>query len=613
MRLSGQEQNFSEVIKRRMLVFTALIIAFFLFLIFRLWYLQVIKSDELKLMAENNRVRTVPLKAYRGKIFDRNKREIIDSRPSFNLSLTPEDVKDIERVLSAIGSKIKIDTERIKREIKNSAPFQPVIIKRDISWDEVAFIEERLLDLPGIFLDIEPVRNYLHGETGSHIFGYLGEITKTQLDGLKISDYRLGDFIGQYGIEKKYETILKGKRGSKLMEVDAAGRELKILRQTDPDFGYNLYLTIDIELQKEAERLFEGKNGALVAMDPRDGSILAMVSKPSFDPNLFAGGVSKPYWSNLITDDHKPLQNRAIHGQYPPGSVFKIITAAAGLEEEVITPSGTIDCPGYFKLGKKSYRCWKKGGHGRMDVHNALIQSCDVFFYTVGFRLGVDRLSRYSKGFGLGNPTNIDLEGEKGGLVPTSDWKESVKGEPWILGETVSVSIGQGFNLVTPIQLANMIASVANGGKIFKPRIVWKMETTDGNPIEDIKPEIRGKLAITQKNLDIIREALYGVVNDPRGTGRASNTGAVKVAGKTGTAQVIKMPEMEEKKDEDVPYEFRDHAWFVAFAPYENPTIAVSVLVEHGGHGGSVAAPIAGKLIKSYIEGHQSTGAPEHQ
>lgn len=603
MKLSWQGQNFAEAIKRRVLVFTILIIVSFSFLVLRLWYLQVIKSDELKLMAENNRVRAVPLKAYRGKIFDRKNQEIIDSRPSFNLALIPEDVKNIDKILSAIGKKIEIDTERIKREIKNSPPFQPVIIKRDISWEEVAFIEERLFDLQGIFLDIAPVRNYLYGETGSHIFGYLGEITKAQLEELKVTDYRLGDFIGQYGIEKKYEPILKGKRGSKLMEVDAAGRELKILKQTDPNFGYNLYLTIDIELQKEAESLFEGKNGALVAIDPRDGSILAMVSKPSFNPNLFAVGVSKPYWSNLITDEHKPLQNRAIQGQYPPGSVFKIIVAVAGLEEEVITPSATIDCPGYFKLGKKSYRCWKKGGHGRMDVHDALVQSCDVFFYTVGFRLGVDRLSRYSKGFGLGNPTNLDLEGEKGGLVPTSDWKESVKGEPWIQGETISISIGQGYNLVTPIQLANMIASVANGGKIFKPRIVWKIETTDGKPIEEIKPEQKGRLAVAQKNLDIIKEALHGVVNDPRGTGRASNIAGVEVAGKTGTAQVIKMPEMEDKKEEDIPYEFRDHAWFVAFAPYENPVIAVSVLVEHGGHGGSAAAPIAGKVIKSYMEG----------
>ena len=600
MRIGGREQNFSETVKGRILIFTILIVTSILFLIFRLWYLQIIKSDELKLLAENNRVRTIPLKAYRGKIFDRNNKEIINSRPSFNLLLTPEDVKEPERILSIIASRFKIDMDRIKMEIKNShALFQPVTLKRNLSREEVAFIEEHRIDLPGVFLDIEPARNYVHEEAASHIFGYVGEITKPQLDNLRNSDYRLGDLIGQYGIEKRYESTLKGKRGSKYVEVDAVGRELKVLREVKPDFGYNLYLTIDIELQKEAEGLFEGKNGALVAIDPRDGSILAMVSKPSFNPNFFAGGVSKEYWSNLTADNYKPLQNRAIQGQYPPGSVFKIITATAGLEEGVITPATIINCPGFFKLGKKTYRCWKKSGHGKMDLQNALIQSCDVFFYTVGFRLGVDRLSQYAYSSGLGNSTDIDLEGEKAGLIPTSDWKERAKGEPWVAGETLSVSIGQSFNLVTPIQLANMISAVANGGTIFKPRIVYKIETESG--VNEVKPEIKGKLAAAQKTLDIIRDSLRGVVSDARGTGRAATISGIVVAGKTGTAQVIKMKESEDKADEDLPYEFRDHAWFVAFAPYENPTIAVAVLVEHGGHGGSAAAPIAGRLIKKYL------------
>jgi len=604
MKIGGLDRNFSETIKVRIIVFTLFIAASFSFLILRLWYLQVIKSDELKLQAENNRIRMVPLKAYRGKIFDRNGREIINNRPSFNLSIIPEYIKDLDRILSLIASRVKVDTEKIKRDIKNDfTPFQSIIIKKDISRDEVAFIEEHSLDLPGVFLEIEPMRDYLYGDTGSHIFGYLGEITKTQLEGLKVSDYRLGDFIGQYGVEKRYESILKGKRGSKYVEVDAVGRELKVFKQVDPDFGYNLYLTIDIEIQKEAERLFEGKNGAVVAIDPRDGSILAMVSKPSFDPNMFAGGVPKEYWSNIINDAYKPLQNRAIQGQYPPGSVFKIVTAAAGHEESVITADTTIDCPGYFILGKKSYRCWRKGGHGRMNLRNAIIQSCDVYFYTVGFRLGIDRLSRYAFGFGLGSPTDIDIEGEKAGLIPTEEWKESAKGETWIPGETISASIGQGFNLVTPIQMANMMAAVANGGTLYKPKIIFGAEAADKKLIEDEDSKIKGRLLVSQKTLDIIKDALHGVVSDPRGTGRASSIKGIEVAGKTGTAQVIRMAEMEDKNnDEEIPYEFRDHAWFVAFAPYENPMIAVVVLVEHGGHGGSAAAPIAGKLIKSYIE-----------
>src|SRR3989338_2840033 len=603
MKIGGFERNYSESIKVRIIIFTLFIIISFSFLILRLWYLQIIKSDELKLQAESNRIRIVPLKAYRGKIFDRNGKEIINNRPSFDLSIIPEYVKEMDNVLSLISSRIKIDKDRIKRDIMNSsASFQSIMIKKDISWEEVAFIEEHGLDLPGVLMEIEPLRNYLYGEIGSHIFGYLGEITKTQMEGLKVSDYRIGDFIGQYGVEKRYETFLKGKRGSKYVEVDAAGKEIKVLKQINPDFGYALYLTIDVELQREAERLFEGKNGAVVAIDPRDGSILAVVSKPSFNPNMFAGGVSNTYWSNIITDEHKPLQNRAIQGQYPPGSVFKIITAAAGLEEGVITPATTSECNGYFKLGKKNYRCWRKGGHGRMDLRNAIIQSCDVYFYTVCFRLGIDRLSRYAFGFGLGSPTGIDLEGEKAGLIPTEEWKESVRGEPWILGETVSASIGQGFNLVTPIQMANMFAAVANGGTLYKPKIMWKVETADGNLIEEGNFKVKAHLSASQKTIETIRDALHGVVSDPRGTGMASNIKGIEVAGKTGTAQVIKMAETEDKGDEEIPYEFRDHAWFAAFAPYEKPVISVAVLVEHGGHGGSAAAPITGKLIKSYIE-----------
>jgi penicillin-binding protein 2 len=351
-------------------------------------------------------------------------------------------------------------------------------------------------------------------------------------------------------------------------------------------------------------------NGSVVVMKVQTGEVIAMASNPSFDPNKFASGISPENWNALVDDEWHPLQNRSIHGQYPPGSTYKIVTALAGLEEGVIKPDTSIYCPGHFKLGRGRYRCWKKSGHGSMNLHDALVQSCDVYFYTIGHRLGIDTIAKYAKRFGLGSSTRLGLSQEKRGLVPTTQWKLLNKKEPWLLGETISASIGQGFNLVTPMQQVSMIAAVANGGMLLKPYLVKRIEEPEGQIREEFFPNIVGHLGADPEHLEQIRRALRDVVNGNRGTARKSRLKNIIVSGKTGTAQVVRMKSNEElEKGEAIPVKYRDHAWFVAFAPYEKPEIAVAIIIEHGGHGGATAAPIAKKIFKKYFELYPPAGS----
>ena len=344
-------------------------------------------------------------------------------------------------------------------------------------------------------------------------------------------------------------------------------------------------------------------NGSVVVMKVQTGEVIAIASNPSFDPNLFAAGISPENWNSLVNDEWHPLQNRSIHGQYPPGSTYKIVTAIAGLEEGIIKPDTSVFCPGHFKLGRGRYRCWKKSGHGSVNLHDALVQSCDVYFYTIGHRLGIDTIAKYAKRFGLGSPTRLGLSQEKRGLIPTTRWKLRNKKEPWLLGETISASIGQGYNLVTPIQQASMISAVANGGVLLKPYLVKRIEGPEGHSHNEFFPNIVGQLEVDPDHLEQVRKALRDVVNGARGTAKKSRLKNIVVSGKTGTAQVVRMKSNEElEKGEAIPVKYRDHAWFVAFAPYEKPEIAVSVIIEHGGHGGATAAPIAGAVLKKYFE-----------
>ena len=607
MILFGYGTDTSDAIKKKIRIFAILVVVSFLCLWMRIWYLQILKWQYLTGLSENNRVRMVTLPANRGMIKDRNGETLVSIRPAFNLYLTPEDARDLDSSLDKLSQRISFDREKLKKKMAQTKSFQEVLIKGDIPREEVAFVEENNMSLPGIRIRAEPLRNYVFNNLASHTLGYLGEISKASLERLKDPAYRQGDFVGKNGLENIYESLLRGKKGYKEVEVDVSGRELKTLRKLPPESGNNLILTLDVKIQEELEKLMtktaeQNMNGSVVVMKVQTGEIIAITSKPSFDPNKFAAGISPKNWRDLVTDEWHPLQNRSIHGQYPPGSTYKIVTALAGLEEGVIKPDTSIFCPGHFKLGRGRYRCWKKSGHGFMNLHDALVQSCDVYFYTIGHRLGIDTIAKYAKRSGLGRPTRLGLSREKKGLVPTTQWKLLNKNEPWQLGETISASIGQGFNLVTPIQQVILMAAVANGGILLKPYLVKRIEGPEGQIQKEFFPEIVGQIGVDPDHLEQVRKALRDVVNSARGTGKKSRLKNIIVSGKTGTAQVVRMKSNEElEKGEVIPVKYRDHAWFVAFAPYEKPVIAVAIIVEHGGHGGATAGPIAGKIFKKYF------------
>ena len=602
----GTETN--DAIKKKIRVFAILVIFVFICLSMRIWYLQILKWQYLTGLSENNRVRMVSLPAYRGTIKDRNGETLVSIRPSFNLYITPEDAGDSGSSLDLLAKKIKFKRGKLKKSIGREKSFKDILIKADISREEVAFIEENNMRLPGIKIKAEPLRNYVYKDLMSHTLGYLGEISKSKLKNTNNLFYSQGDFVGKNGLENIFESTLRGKKGHKEVEVDVSGRELKTIRRLPSESGNNLILTLDVKVQAELEKAMTSTpekivNGSAVVIKVQTGEILAIASKPTFDPNEFAEGITSGSWRKLINDEMHPLQNRSIHSQYPPGSTYKIAVAYAALEEGVIDPETTIYCPGHFKLGRGRYRCWKKSGHGAMNLHDALVQSCDVYFYTLGHRMGIDTLARYAKKFGFGTPAGIGLSREKSGLVPSTQWKLKNRKKAWLLGETISASIGQGYNLVTPLQQANMMAAVANGGMLLKPYIVKRIEEPGGTTIKEFFPEIRGQITGSSENLEVIRKALRDVVNGVRGTGKRSRLKNIIVSGKTGTVQVVRMKSNEElEKEDEVPYKYRDHAWFVAFAPYEKPEIAVAVLVEHGGHGGTTAAPIAKKIFKKYFK-----------
>jgi len=402
-------------------------------------------------------------------------------------------------------------------------------------------------------------------------------------------------------VEKAYENYLHGTRGGRQVEVNANGRVVRILKTVAAKPGRNVYLTIDNVLQKKAESLLRDVAGAAVAMDPGSGRILALVSSPSFDQNFFVSGMSHEQWESLISNPFRPMENKAIQGEYPPGSTYKIITALAGLEEGVIDENTEFFCPGYYRFGNRVYRCWKKGGHGKVKIIKALTESCDVFFYQVGDQLGVDRLAWYAKAGGLGSRSGVNLDKEAGGLIPTAAWKEKRIGIPWQKGETLSVAIGQGFNLATPIQMVGLTSAIANGGTRYKPMILESIKTADGSILHQNKPRVIGKMPVSKTTLELVRQGLWAVVNSDQGTARGSRLADIEISGKTGTSQVISRKKDDTRSEEELPAHLRPHAWFVAYAPSGSPEIVVSVLVEHGEHGSGAAAPIARELIKTYL------------
>ena len=609
--LNGQEPaEFRQKIK----IVIALLLAAISILLIRLGYLQIIRGAEFKQKSENNSVRFRKIKPLRGLIMDRNGVVIVDNRPSFDVLYIPSKVKgnelSVEKLKDIYKSK-SLDFSFDQDIPETANPYSPIKLEKNVNMEKVALIETNALNLPGIYIDVSPIRLYLDGEMLAPVIGYTGEISKEDLE--KNSDeYAYGDVLGKHGLEKFFDSYVRGRRGAELVEVNVYGKEIKNLGRIDPVSGYNIVLTIDADLQKAAWQAFEGKPGAAVVMDTRDGSVLAMVSSPSFDPNLFNNGISYDQWDKLQNNPFAPLSNKAISGQYPPGSTYKLIVAAAALEEGIITSDTKVLCNGSFTLGSRTYRCWKKGGHGWVDLHKAIVESCDVYFYTVGKMLGVDKIAQYAKRFGLGEVSGIDLPNEKNGLVPTKDWKFKRKKVAWQPGETISTSIGQGFNLTTPLQLANAFSAFANGGTLWRPHLVKYIESTDGKIYREFLPEKKGELKLSPKTVEILNSALWGVVNEPGGTGHAARMLNVDVCGKTGTSQVLGLPEDEKARRMKIIGAFyKDHALFVCYAPLKNPEIAVAVILENAGSGGAVAAPVARKILTAYFEGKKKNKQPK--
>jgi penicillin-binding protein 2 len=599
-------------IQQRVPWIAAFIVLVFLVFFGRLFQLQVIQSDDLRLRSLHNSVRTLRVEAPRGDIVDRDGRILAATRPAFGVQMIPHDVRHPKLVIPALAQLIDRDATELRTQIgtpRGRLRFQPIRLAGDLSYDQLARVESHLYALSGVVTDVRPRRHYVGGELASHLLGYIGEIHGAQLETSAYSDYRQGEVIGQAGIELVRQNALRGRAGGVNQIVDVAGRVVGIVDEIDPVPGGTVQLTIDLDLQQAAEAAFvpeapeeHARVGSAVALDVHSGDVLAMVSKPSFDPNAFAGGIDAATWKRLLTDKLKPIQNRTISGQYPPGSTYKAIVAAAGLESGVTDPSRRIYCPGHFRLGNRTYKCWKHEGHGSVDLHRALVESCDVYFYTVGRDLGIDRLYEFAAGFNLGRATGITLPHEMAGLIPTSAWKERRFKEPWMAGETISASIGQGFNLVTPLQLAVAYGAIANGGAIVKPRLVLRVADADGRLVDGPPPEPAGRVPVRREYLELVRSGLEGVVEEPHGTGARARVPGVRVAGKTGTAQAVGLKHTEGIDEDDVAWELRDHAWFVGFAPAEAPEIVVAALMEHGGHGGSAAAPVVQKVLARYFE-----------
>ncbi|MEE4262550.1 MAG: penicillin-binding protein 2 [Desulfobacteraceae bacterium] len=580
------------------------VLAAFAVLLLRLIYIQVLKGEEYRLLSLNNRIRLQSIDPPRGLIYDRNGHVLVENRPSFDVDITQKDAGKVEETVEKVAKYLNVSHEELMLKLTSSkgiSAYKPILLKQDIGRNALASIEAHKYDLPGIAVNVKLRRHYLNVQDAAHLIGYLSEISPEELARQQYPGRRRGDFIGKFGAEKAYENYLRGTRGGRQVEVNANGQVVRVLKTVPAKPGQNIYLTIDHTLQKKAESLLRGVAGAAVAMEPGSGRILALASSPSFDQNYFAMGMSHDQWDTLISNPFRPMENKAIQGEYPPGSTYKIITAMAGLEEGVIDENTQVFCPGYYRFGNRTYRCWKKGGHGQVDIHKAITESCDVYFYKVGELLGVDRLAWYAKASGLGFPTGINLDKEAKGLIPTAAWKKKRVGVPWQEGETLSVAIGQGFNLATPLQMAGMMAAIASGGTRYKPIIMEAIKTPDGRVLYQSEPQVIGKMPVSEPTLKLLKTGLWAVVNSDQGTARGSHLADIEISGKTGTSQVISRKKDDTRPEEDRPAHLRPHAWFVAYAPSDNPVIAVAVLVEHGEHGSSAAAPVARELIKTYL------------
>jgi penicillin-binding protein 2 len=585
-------------------------------LLFRLWYLQIYKGEYYRKISERNRVRRIEIPARRGIIYDRNGEVLLGNRPFFDLVYIPQYVKDRETTFKILSRMLHVPIERLERRLqiaRGRPKFLPINLKRNLSLHEVSTIEANKIFLPGIEVRVAPRRDY-NPNIPPHLVGYLREVDQETLEEYNAENpdnpYLPGDLIGKQGLEAQWEQYLRGKRGYRLIQVDAFGRQTRGLEESGWSFpsvpaipGSDLELTIDLELQYTAKEAFSGKYGAVIALNPQTGEILAAVSEPGFDPEMMQTGLSNEDWRRLTSNIFKPFLDKTTGGEFPPGSIYKPIIAMAAIEEKIINSKTTYHCPGYFVLGNRVFHCHRRAGHGKVDLHKALVRSCDVFFYHVGVELGVDRIARYAKAFGLGSRLGVKLNMERPGLIPTSAWKQLVHRFPWTAGDTPNISIGQGYNLLTPIQMVNLYATIANKGKVWRPYYVKKITNHVGETVFAQDPDLINRVnLIKPETFNIVKDILQAVVEDPKGTGRRAQIDGVTVAGKTGSAQVVGLKK--NRNQDDVSRMWKEHAIFASFSPVKDSEIAVIVVSQNDrvGGGGRSAAPVAQKIVKRYWE-----------
>ena len=567
----------------------------------RMRYLQVDQADQFRLLAEENRINIRLIPPKRGEIFDRNGMPLAQNVPSYRIVIVREDAGDVDDVMQRLTSLINLTPEQVEsalRELNRSAPFLPVTIAEDVSWDAVSAVSVNAPALPGVSPEVGSTRVYPRGSDFAHVVGRVGRVSQKDLDALEDPDavLRIPRFqIGKINVEAREEKLLRGTAGTKQVEVNATGRVMRELERREGQSGAALQLTIDAKLQNYVQARLTGESAAVVIIDCEKGDVLANSSAPSYDPNLFIGGISSKDYNPLLTDKYRPLVNKAVQGAYPPGSTFKMMTAMAAIEAGIIGPDETVYCPGHLEVGGRRFHCWKRSGHGWVDLETSLKRSCDVYYYDLALKVGIEKISAMSNRFGLGIRHDLALSSVNSGLTPTKDWKLQNRGEEWVIGDTVNASIGQGFMLASPMQLAVMTARLATGREVT-PRLI---KTVNG-----IEQPVKGNSPLDMKegNLRKMRKSMYAVVNDRRGTAYRSRIIAdgMRMAGKTGTSQVRSAV----VKNSEVPWKQRDHALFVGFAPYDNPRYACAVLVEHGGGGSTAAAPIARDvMLQALYEG----------
>ncbi len=575
-------------------------------LIARLVYLQIVGHEHYSSLAKDNSIKIVPLVPTRGMIYDRHGKVLAENTPSYSLEIIPEQVANMDDTLQRLQTLLDVSNEEIdqyQKLRKRQKRFVSSPLLLSMNDEQLAKFAVARPYFPGVDIHRQLVRHYPYGDLAAHVVGYVGRINESEMKDLPLAEYRGSSHMGKLGIELSYENALHGKTGYAEIETNVQARLLNTLNEVNPQPGANLYLTLDIDLQKTAYDALAGFNGAVVAIDLKTGGVLVFVSRPGFDPNPFVMGISNEDYEALQANENQPLYNRALRGLYPPGSTVKPFVALAGLEYEAITADQKLFCPGYYQLPgvTHKYRDWKKGGHGAVDMNQAITESCDVYFYRLAATLGIDNMVSFMQKFGFGEKTGIDLVGEKTGLLPTREWKREKKNQAWYPGETLITGIGQGYLQVTPIQLAKAIAALANQGKVITPFLVDKIVSAQGS-----SPGIGlnyNSVSVKTENVNSVIAGMVNVVHSARGTAKGINKNInYQIAGKTGTAQVLGIKQNAKYDEDSIDFKYRDHALFVSFAPVDDPKIAVVVIAENGGHGGSVAAPIAGQVIKQYLE-----------